>query len=99
MPFGGGAETGSAVDRASECWNDAPAQELLIQDLAVESENIVYVLDEDGYVSRSTDYGRHSTDGTDTGVGSGHNIAVMPDGMVLVGGMEGGEVAYSDDGG
>jgi len=82
-----------------QCWSKAAATKIDIQDIAVESENIVYVLNDEGYVSKSTDYGRRASDGVDTGIGSGHNITVMPGGKVLVGGMEGGEVAYSDDGG
>jgi len=83
-----------------QCWNAAVNQKLTIQDFAVESENIVYILDEDGMVSISTQYGRRPSDGVDTDIGSGHSItSCCNEGFVVVGGAEGGEVAWSDDGG
>ena len=82
-----------------QCWTKAPATKLDIQDVAVESENIVYVLDDEGFVSVSTSYGRRPTAGTDTGIETGHSIsACCEEGLVVVGGMEGGPVAYSEDG-
>jgi len=84
-----------------QCWTSPPAQKILIQDFAVESENIVYVLDADGYVSVSTQYGRHPADEVDTGVGSGHTITscCAQDGIVAVGGFGDEPVGWSDDGG
>jgi len=83
-----------------QCWNKAVNQKLEIQDFAVESENIVYILDDKGYVSKSTQYGRRPSDGVDTGVGSGHTITSCCDaGLVLVGGAADEPVAWSDDGG
>ena len=37
-----------------QCWNNPPATKVDIQDIAIESENIVYVLDTAGMVSKST---------------------------------------------
>jgi len=82
-----------------QCWNSPPATKITIQDIAVETENVVYVLDSDGYVSKSTQYGRRPSDEVDTDAGSGHTIFVMPDDMVIIGGTDGDSVAWSDDGG
>jgi hypothetical protein len=87
-----------------QCWNDPPATKDYIQDVAVESENIVYVLHEDGGVSKSTQYGRRWSDPVDTDLGQGHTIAACCDeGFVVVGPdiYSGGKnkVAWSDDGG
>jgi len=83
-----------------QCWNKAVNQKLTIQDFAVESENIVYVLDDDGYVSTSTQYGRRPSDGVDTEVGSGSSItSCCVNGIVAVGGQGDEPVAWSDDGG
>ena len=83
-----------------QCWNKAVNQKLTIQDFAVESENIVYVLDDSGYVSKSTQYGRRPSDGVDTGVGSGHTItSCCNEGFVVVGGAGDEPVGWSDDGG
>ncbi|MEJ2047344.1 MAG: hypothetical protein P8X92_04710, partial [Dehalococcoidia bacterium] len=83
-----------------QCWNDPPATKIDIQDFCVESENIVYVIDDSGYFSMSTQYGRRWSDAVDTGVGSGHTIACCCDqGFVVVGGDGDDPVAWSDDGG
>ena len=83
-----------------QCWNKAVNQKLTIQDFAVESENVVYVLDQSGKVSKSTQYGRRPSDGVNTDIGSGHSItSCCHQGFVVVGGAEGGKVAWSDDGG
>jgi photosystem II stability/assembly factor-like uncharacterized protein len=83
-----------------QCWNDPPATKIEIQDIAVESENIVYVLDDDGKVSKSTQYGRRWSDAVDTDIGSGHTIsACCEEGMVVVGGAGNEPVGWSDDGG
>jgi hypothetical protein len=82
-----------------QCWNKTPETKVLIHDFALEDEKTVYVLDNNGMVSKSDSYGRHPTLGVDTLVGSGHTIAVVADGNVLVGGKSGGKVAYSSDGG
>ncbi|MDD5511180.1 MAG: hypothetical protein PHI12_10275, partial [Dehalococcoidales bacterium] len=83
-----------------QCWNKAVNQKLVIQDLTVETENIVYILDEDGYVSTSTQYGRRPSDGVDSGVGSGHSItSCCNQGWVVVGGAGDEPVGWSDDGG
>ena len=83
-----------------QCWNKAVNQKLTIQDFAVESENIVYLLDDDGYVSTSTQYGRRPSDPVDTEVGSGHSItSCCEQGWVLVGGHGDEPVGYSADGG
>ncbi|MDD5511227.1 MAG: hypothetical protein PHI12_10510 [Dehalococcoidales bacterium] len=83
-----------------QCWNKAVNQKLVIQDFAVESENIVYILDEDGYVSTSTQYGRRPSDGVDSGVGIGHTItSCCAEGWVVVGGHGDEPVAWSEDGG
>ncbi|MBE9513065.1 MAG: hypothetical protein IMY77_03290, partial [Chloroflexi bacterium] len=82
-----------------QCWNTPPATKIAIQDVAVETENVVYVLDDAGYVSKSTQYGRRPSDEVDTDAGSGHTIFVMPDDMVIIGGNTGDSVAWSDDGG
>ncbi|MFC2023965.1 hypothetical protein ACFLTJ_00060 [Chloroflexota bacterium] len=83
-----------------QCWKDPPATKIEIQDFAVESENIVYVLDNDGNFSMSTQYGRRWTDSADTGMDSGHSITSCCDeGFVVAGGFDGDPVAWSDDGG
>ena len=82
-----------------QCWNNPPATKVDIQDMAVESENIVYILDSAGYVSKSTQYGRRWSDKVDTEIGSGHSITSCCDeGFLVVGGASGGTVAWSDDG-
>ncbi|MDD5509560.1 MAG: hypothetical protein PHI12_01925 [Dehalococcoidales bacterium] len=83
-----------------QCWNKAVNQKLTIEDFAVESENIVYILDDEGYVSTSTQYGRRPSDGVDTGVGSGHSItSCCKEGFVMVGGNGDEPVAWSEDSG
>jgi hypothetical protein len=88
-----------------QCWNNPPATKEPIVDFAVESENIVYVLDGDGKVSKSTQYGRRWSTPVDTKVGSGHSItACCEEGSVVVGPASvdcGGKkkVAWSEDGG
>jgi hypothetical protein len=83
-----------------QCWNDPPATKIDIQDFAVESENIVYVIDEDGMFSMSTQYGRRWSDAVDTGLDSGHTIAACcEEGLIVVGGYGDDAVAWSDDGG
>ncbi|MFC2024732.1 hypothetical protein ACFLTJ_04095, partial [Chloroflexota bacterium] len=83
-----------------QCWNDPPATKIEIQDFAVESENIVYVLDENGDFSMSTQYGRRWSDAVDTGMDSGHSITSCCDeGFIVAGGFDGDPVAWSDDGG
>ncbi|MFC2045805.1 hypothetical protein ACFLUH_03910, partial [Chloroflexota bacterium] len=81
-----------------QCWTKTPAVPIDIWDFAVETEDTVYVLDVDGFVTMSDAYGRHWTKPVNTKVGSGESIAVMEEGMVLVGGNDGGKVAWSDDG-
>jgi hypothetical protein len=84
-----------------QCWNDPPATKIYIEDFAVESENIVYVIDDEGMFSMSTQYGRRWSDAVDTGLDSGNTIAACcTEGFVVVGGGYQIEpVAWSDDGG
>jgi hypothetical protein len=86
-----------------QCWNDPPATKIDIVDFAVESENIVYVLDHYGDFSMSTQYGRRWSDAVNTGLDSGHSIvACCEEGFIVVGPCNCGsdrEVAWSDDGG
>ena len=85
-----------------QCWNSPPATKIEIQDFVVASENVVYILDDDGMVSMSTQYGRRWSDAEDTGLDSGHSITSccdQGDGFVVVGGDGGDPVAWSDDGG
>ncbi|MDD5511148.1 MAG: hypothetical protein PHI12_10115 [Dehalococcoidales bacterium] len=83
-----------------QCWNKAVNQKLVIQDFAVETENVVYILDEAGQVSTSTQYGRRPSDGVDTGLDTGHSIAsCCAQGWVIVGGAGDEPVAWSEDGG
>jgi len=82
-----------------QLWTQTPPAKINIQDFALESEKIVYVLDAAGKVSKSINYGRRPTVPVNTLIGSGHTIAVLPEDNVLVGGAAGGKVAYSDDGG
>ncbi|MDD5511239.1 MAG: hypothetical protein PHI12_10570 [Dehalococcoidales bacterium] len=83
-----------------QCWNKAVNQKLTIQDFAVESENIVYILDRSGQVSTSTQYGRRPSDGVDTGVDRGHMIiSCCAEGWVVVSGSADEPVAWSEDGG
>ena len=81
-----------------QCWNDPPSPKVDIRDFAVESENVVYVIDDNGYFTKSTQYGRRWSDAVDTGLDSGHMIeACCNEGFVVIGGD--GEVAWSDDSG
>ena len=85
-----------------QCWNDPPATKVVIQDFAAESENIVYVLAADGYISKSTQYGRRWSDAVDTTVKSGHSItSCCNEGFVVVApdGTSPDKVGWSDDGG
>ena len=84
-----------------QCWNKTPATKITIEDFTVESENIVYVVDVDGYVSKSTQYGRRWSDKVDTDIGSGTDIlACCEQGLVVVGGAGGGtKIAWSDGSG
>jgi hypothetical protein len=83
-----------------QCWNEPPATKITIQDVAVESENIVYVIDRDGNFSMSTQYGRRWSDAVDTEIGSGHTItSCCIEGFVVAAGFGDEPVAYSDDGG
>ncbi|MDD4985577.1 MAG: hypothetical protein PHQ43_07280, partial [Dehalococcoidales bacterium] len=83
-----------------QCWNKAVNQKLTIEDFAVETENVVYILDENGQVSISTQYGRRPSDGVDTGLDTGHSItSCCESGLILVGGAADEPVAWSDDGG
>jgi hypothetical protein len=81
-----------------QCWNEPPATKIEIQDFAVESENVVYVINHDGDFSMSTQYGRRWSDPVSTGLDSGHTIvSCCNEGFIVAGGW--GEVAWSDDGG
>jgi hypothetical protein len=83
-----------------QCWNNPPAAKINIQDFAVESENIVYVIDDDGMFSMSTQYGRRWSSAEDTGLDSGHTIAACCEqGFIVIGGYGSDPVAWSDDGG
>jgi len=83
-----------------QCWTTTPGTKIDIQDVTVETENVVYVLDADGNVSMSTQYGRRWSDAGDTGIGDGHTItSCCLDDMVVVGGTDGGPIAFSEDGG
>ncbi|MDD5510396.1 MAG: hypothetical protein PHI12_06285 [Dehalococcoidales bacterium] len=83
-----------------QCWNKAVNQKLVIQDIAVETENVVYILDRSGQVSSSTQYGRRPSDGVDTGLDTGHMIiSCCDEGWVVVGGAADEPVAWSEDGG
>jgi hypothetical protein len=82
-----------------QCWNEPPATKIDIQDFAVESENVIYVLDRYGMFSMSTQYGRRWSDAVDTGMDNGHSItACCNEGFVVAGGYNQ-PVAWSDDGG
>jgi len=83
-----------------QCWNETQVTKVGIQDFCVESENIVYVIDEFGMFSMSTQYGRRWSDAADTGLDSGHSITCCCDeGFVIVAGASNEPVAYSDDSG
>jgi len=71
-----------------------------ITDLAAESESIIYALGDGDNVSKSTNNGKKWATAVDTKVGTGHTIAALADGNVLVGPSSGGnrKVAYSSDG-
>jgi hypothetical protein len=82
-----------------QCWNDPPATKIDIQDFAVESENIVYIIDRYGMFSMSTQYGRRWSDAVDTGMDNGHSItACCHEGFIVAGGYNQ-PVTWSDDGG
>jgi hypothetical protein len=86
-----------------QCWNEPPATKITIADCCVESENIVYVIDDEGDFSMSTQYGRRWSDPVDTGLDSGHNITCCcAQGLIVIGPCSCGsirKVAWSDDGG
>ena len=85
-----------------QCWNETPDTKIDIQDFAVESENIVYVINDEGEFSMSTQYGRRWSDAADTGLDTGHSITSCcneGEGWIFVGGYDGDPVAWSDDGG
>ena len=83
-----------------QCWNNPPATKIDIQDMAIESENVVYIIDNEGMFSMSTQYGRRWSDAVDTGIDTGHSItACCDEGLIVVGGFNGDPVAWSDDGG
>ena len=84
-----------------QCWNSTPEPKVDLHDFAVESENIVYMIDEEGMFTMSTQYGRRWTDSADIGLDTSHTIAACCDqGFIVVGPWEnGGKVAWSDDGG
>jgi hypothetical protein len=86
-----------------QCWNDPPATKIDIQDFCVESENIVYVINDEGDFSMSTQYGRRWSDAVNDGLDSGHNITCCCDqGLIVIGPCSCGsdrKVAWSDDGG
>jgi len=83
-----------------QCWSSPPKTKIVIQDVAVETENIVYVLNSAGEVSKSTSYGRRPGDAVDVGTDSGHTIAACcTEDLVVVGGTDGDSVAFSEDGG
>jgi hypothetical protein len=83
-----------------QCWNDPPATKIDIQDMAVESENIVYVINAMGDFSMSTQYGRRWSDSVDTGIDTSWTIAACcNEGFIVVGPTTNDKVAWSDDGG
>jgi hypothetical protein len=83
-----------------QCWNDPPATKVYIQDFCVESENVVYIINDTGDFSKSTQYGRRWSDSDNVGIDYGHSIVCCCDeGFVVVGGAANEEVAWSDDGG
>ena len=83
-----------------QCWNETPDTKIDIQDIAIESENIVYVINDAGEFSMSTQYGRRWTDAVDTGLDTGHTIvSCCREGFIVVAGFDSDGVAWSDDGG
>jgi hypothetical protein len=83
-----------------QCWNVPPATKITIQDVAVESENIVYVIDTESNFSKSTQYGRRWSDAVDMGLDSSWTItACCNEGFIVVGPAANDKVAWSDDGG
>jgi hypothetical protein len=84
-----------------QCWNDPPATKIPIQDVAVESENIVYIIDTASNFSMSTQYGRRWSDSVDMGLDSSWTItSCCNEGFIVVGpaGIND-AIAWSDDGG
>jgi photosystem II stability/assembly factor-like uncharacterized protein len=83
-----------------QCWNKPPATKTYIEDFAVESENIVYVIDAESNFSKSTQYGRRWSDSVDMGLDSSWTItACCKEGFIVVGPITNDAVAWSDDGG
>jgi len=82
-----------------QCWNETQDTKIDIQDIAVASENIVYVINEEGEFSMSTQYGRRWSDPVDTGMDNGHSITSCCDEGFIVAGGYNQPVAWSDDGG
>ncbi|MFC2033524.1 WD40/YVTN/BNR-like repeat-containing protein [Chloroflexota bacterium] len=68
-----------------------------VQDLAAVSGEIVYVLSNDGKVSKSTDAGNTWLDAVPTLLSSGHALVSVDDNTLLAGSQDG-CVAYSTDG-
>ena len=99
----GGANIYYSSDGGDREWV-ASACPLNVQDLAVESASVAYVLDEDGKVSRTPSSGLiwsvavSSNVSADLEEGSGHMIASGGTDVVFVGSTDG-RVAYSMDGG
>jgi len=79
------------------CWERGTAAVDNVVDLAVKNQNTIYVLDFDGDVAMSNDYGIGGwTKAEDSGLDAGWTIAVWAD-EVLVGGRNG-DVAHSSHG-
>jgi hypothetical protein len=70
---------------------------LNIQDLAVESEDVVYALENDGDVSKSTNGGFTFATAKSNKLGNGYSLVSVSEDVLLSGGTDG-YVSYSTDG-
>ncbi len=85
------------------CWEKGSAAPFDISDLVVANAETIYAVSSGGYVAESDDYADDWGEKVDTGLNTGHSIAVTPTtdtvtADILVGGANG-NVAYSSDGG
>jgi len=68
-----------------------------VDDLAVESADVLYVINDDDSVYKSTNTGFTFSSAKDTKMGSGHSLKSLGVDLLVAGGT-GGEMSYSNDG-
>lgn len=87
-------------DNSGETWGSKTAG-FVVQDFAVESAEVIHILNSGAEVRKSTDDGWTWSSAVDTKITGAHTIAVLPEDNVLVAPSDAGnrKVAYSSDGG